>query len=1065
MARRKTHYVGADEDIGHFEGGAMHNSNGNSNFMGILDEEDDEEALQNIMVHLEEKQKKREQQKYGEDFESIKTRMAELLEEYADDSDNEEFDIAKLSDPDYFVSKETKEKNLTQGEINKLLDEYLEVCQDRADLLSNVYDALDFEEVFFRNLKSPVADDLDNVSSEISMTIDMIHQSSGKLSRLYNRLLKLYNEKSGGDIDYSKVQSELRQLDLQKQVINKFKNLQGQSQKRKEKVETWKFAANEIVDLLKSVRQEGATDFDQLEKEFKKLMEAFKQQTRMIEDHQDTISKQKAHLKKSEAMKEKLKNDNLLLQDEYDRARVQSKTVQMKCTKLEMNLKETHEKLSQVQNSLTGNGSGGNVDPTDDIATAGKDTRFEQLQMDIQNLEKQLKAEQQKNKYLMNEKKSRIGDSTTGGGGRSTTGDGRSTLDVAMGDLYAESEYESAYSMASSQGKDNARPEYGNPPPSRKKCMKCTSYRERLEEVTKDLQNKREQIVQLSKRMIAREEEKARKENLQEEINLQKEINQNKIHQDVIQQVNNPEKEYQDKMEKRAASVVDQSVKNITERYALTGEKPIPPNPNTSFENLTTNSQRISSSAIEQTHSSTIIRSSTKQIVVYQQISLEKEEILARPHVWDQSTQTDFPMDRPVIMRQRGSVPTQAVVAKNYSTLVDEDIKGMAGRIYNYVNTIDQPPHYNEDIPHEEEEDALKNNSSGEAKEIDQISNTSSSSSRGDVRSEKQHVKPNDENDITNEAREPAALQSNKEDEDLHEKLPNITVTVSQRNVPVPNKPNKTNPISDVNNPEVSVSNETSKTNTKQASPVTNQTSADVHPDPIKRRGNESGFFDESAAPTSTKKEQQEEEQAKKRSKWNVIRAGVVSHVMRFLNNTAKSRCSHLHQAFQQLDPIDRTDEEIVKAELNVFAEHAIDMLDVISYCVKQMNECHKMPTNLQSDYDNLTVRFQESWHPHRAPPKSPRNVKFIDERNKKSQAAQQQDTVLPEILKQSSGMPSAKAKSKKSEEDNTAEMKARVAEKKRLKILERHKKLVTKLRQSGVGLKEIYTILGIQTA
>ena len=38
----------------------------------------------------------------------------------------------------------------------------------------------------------------------------------------------------------------------------------------------------------------------------------------------------------------------------------------------------------------------------------------------------------------------------------------------------------------------------------------------------------------------------------------------------------------------------------------------------------------------------------------------------------------------------------------------------------------------------------------------------------------------------------------------------------------------------------------------------------------------------------------------------------------------------------------------------------------------------------------------------------------------------------------------------------------ARVARKKRQRVLERHKKLVERLRASGVGMKQILTILGI---
>ena len=69
-----------------------------NHFSNILDESgDDEEAIQDIMIHLEEKQKRREQEKYGEDFASIKGRLTELLEDYQE-SDDEEMDLTKLTD-------------------------------------------------------------------------------------------------------------------------------------------------------------------------------------------------------------------------------------------------------------------------------------------------------------------------------------------------------------------------------------------------------------------------------------------------------------------------------------------------------------------------------------------------------------------------------------------------------------------------------------------------------------------------------------------------------------------------------------------------------------------------------------------------------------------------------------------------------------------------------------------------------------------------------------------------------------------------------------------------------
>ena len=55
-----------------------------------------------------------------------------------------------------------------------------------------------------------------------------------------------------------------------------------------------------------------------------------------------------------------------------------------------------------------------------------------------------------------------------------------------------------------------------------------------------------------------------------------------------------------------------------------------------------------------------------------------------------------------------------------------------------------------------------------------------------------------------------------------------------------------------------------------------------------------------------------------------------------------------------------------------------------------------------------------------------------------------------------------SKAKRAISPPVDEADKLAKVAKKKRQRVLDRHKKLVERLRASGVGMKQIYTILGI---
>lgn len=935
-------------------------ASGGNHFSNILDESgDDEEALQNIMVHLEEKQKKREQAKYGEDFANIKGRLTELLEDYQDPED-EEFDLSKLTDPDFFMSKETREKNLAQSEINKMLDEYLEVCHDRTDLLSNVYDSLNFEEIV-RNLKSPVADNLDNVSSEISMTIDMIQQSSSKLGKLYDRLMNLCKERPSNQDGESTAQLQLRRLDLQKQVINKFKTLHGQNAKRKEKVDTWKYAANEIVDLLKSARNEGANDFDKLEKEFEKLVGAFSQQTHLFEEQQETISKQKASLKKSEAMKEKLKGDNMLLQDEYDRTRILVKNLQMKSAKLEFELKTSNEKAAQLNETIakiTQVDDNSQEEPPSTLETASRQFEASKLQNEIDRLEDLLKNEQQKNKELTIEKRrlsrrcnTRVSDIDMPDNGIVST----TSMMAATSLTNSMNSIDGSFSSVSTQG-------------IRRKCIKCKSYKTRIDDLMLDLEAKREQIVHLSN-------------NLEEQHSM--------------------------------TSTRKESLKEIAERYLNEGEKLVPPNPTSSPINASSVSP-VSCDLIEDRVSSrndrggSVIRTSTQQILVYQQVTMEKEEITPPITVFDQSTQTDFPVDMPVVVKQRASVPTQNVIGKNFSSLVDEEFKGMASRIYNYVNTIGEVAEPEESTDEESTDEQNKNVLPGNKSSDDHLTPSSSTVSNINAMEGDSHAL----SVIPESADFENSLGSNQDDGDA--------LSNSQSNEQQQNK-------------------------------------TDLSGDTIKRRGNESGFFDESAPKASGDEHQQNNNVGP--SKWQSVKSGVINHVLRFINTTAKCRCSFLDKAVTDFEPTNQnqTDEEIIKSELNIFAEHAIDMLDIISYSVKQMSESQKVLLGVKN-FPLLTVH-DDSWKPpKRVPPKSSRNVTFTDPKGFPNN--DKKDTMLPEIIKKPVNNPTTKSKTK----TDSTEVKTKVAEKKRVKVLERHKKLVAKLRQSGVGLKEIYTILGIQS-
>lgn len=1102
---------------------------------------EDEDALKNIMVHLEEKQKKREQEKIGEDFEGIKSRMDELLGEYSDP--DEEFEMMKLTDPDSFISNESKEKAKTQNGIDELLYKYSELCREREDILGNVFDALDFESTT-RDLKSPALEEVDNISSEISMTIELINQSSNKLNKLYNRLVKLYAEKSQ-TVGDDKIKNQLRELDLQKQVIGKFKMLHGQNVKRREKVDTWKYAANEIVDLLKSVRKEGATDFERLEKEFKKLVQAFTAQGELVADQQHQIERQRQTIHKVEAMKEKFKNDNLLLQDEYDRTRVNLKTTQMQVDRLERDYKETREKLSQVQysNNVV-QGGDSEIDPIADskVLDVQASTKIKNLEAELDRVEQLLKKEQLKTKELKEKRgidgwKNSLDVVKSGFRTKSSINSSavESTISVDL-----EKEVETAAASVHMDMQQKIR-----------KCIKCNSYKSRIKDLMDELNTRKTQVQHLSNAV----EEKTKKIEEQQERIAQ--MNDSKISSTPIRRLNNTPNVPSPR------GVEDVQQRDLSSSFSETNDE---------YDEVRT-----------ATATPPTVITSSKQIVVFQNISVNKcSSISNTPQqdapktaasVSDVSTQTDFPIEKQIeIVRQRSSlVPTQHVIPKNYSSVVDEDIKSMASRIYSYVNTIKHRKYQLEDINENEgsagntdtDKESKKDNSAETSdgqqthhkhrtendKKVERDSIPNAGLDAGAAKDDAKHTSTHDtsynkseQGDNTEHRSDSTQPRSHSESsatptnlsggEDTNSnKVENArrggsSVKHSEDDVGSPSRQGsrkKSAPRNDVNsNKNNEVSNLPSLSDAAideehhqekhsylrrkrysiseggqrrrlsnaqhvpgqsyyhyarwdpQGSVVPTQkevhvvsidagvdkqdqdhglggghqeninktsnriTTSDQDKEEIQRNGNESGFFDESTGEQQTSLH------------WQKVRSGVINHVLRFLNNKAKNKCSHLQSKIQYMDFKNKTDEEIVANELTVFAEHAIDMLDVISYTVKQMNERDIIPPTITEQSSSMLARIQSQWEPQISPVE--RRVKF-DQDNEKAN-----DGLFPDIVQHRSG--SAK---KQTKEGESVEMMAKVAEKKRQKILDRHKKLVDRLRASGVGLKQIYTILGIR--
>ena len=75
---------------------------------------------------------------------------------------------------------------------------------------------------------------------------------------LHDKLITMTREGKGGPVMAKEdIEAELRETQLKRNVVGQFKKLHDDKSNRKEKLDTWKYAATEIVDLLQSVRSEG----------------------------------------------------------------------------------------------------------------------------------------------------------------------------------------------------------------------------------------------------------------------------------------------------------------------------------------------------------------------------------------------------------------------------------------------------------------------------------------------------------------------------------------------------------------------------------------------------------------------------------------------------------------------------------------------------------------------------------------------------------------------------------------------------------------------------------------
>ena len=77
----------------------------------------DIEDIDNVMIHLEEKQKKRQHEQITEEFIEIKSRLGKILKDYGltegdeIEKENNELDMKLLTDPQFVTASEEERSN------------------------------------------------------------------------------------------------------------------------------------------------------------------------------------------------------------------------------------------------------------------------------------------------------------------------------------------------------------------------------------------------------------------------------------------------------------------------------------------------------------------------------------------------------------------------------------------------------------------------------------------------------------------------------------------------------------------------------------------------------------------------------------------------------------------------------------------------------------------------------------------------------------------------------------------------------------------------------------------
>ena len=879
----------------------------------------DIEDIDNVMMHLEEKQKKRQHEQITEEFIEIKSRLGKILKDYGliegdeIEKENKELDIKLLTDPQ-FVTASDEERLNSKTIIEEILTVYSALCKEREGILVNIQDSLDAEggsNEYIEENESQISvssndNNIEDVSTDITITIENINKKTQKLHRLYHKLLRLCINISTNKSNTAPqpASRKAREVNIQKQVIGQFKKLHTVKTDRKEKLDTWKHAANEIVDLLKSVRQEGAGDFEKLENEFKKILEAFSAQGDILEETQLKLEKHKEYLQQAKAITEKLRNDNVLLQEDADRFRVQNRKAQLQIQELKELLEKKKENLNDTKQKEKLLSTGDNLDVK--ISTrvlsfkseSSLSERINTLESQLAKKEYELQVEKQKRNAM--EEQLKLQNKQEHGGSKF----------LGVSDQLAITSSVVSTKPSQSEQRLATKEEFQS------ECSDCAFYEEEIKKLLTTLK-----LVQKEKNILLQQLQQINSINKNYDVssngsvcsteNVINEIEIIQKRKSVVVPLNNEDDNFSDKVSESkgaGAPIISSSEKDFV-----------------SFEKKGEST----------THAD--------QSIVYRELIVEKSKLITYQDV---STQVNNCCEKQekYLDSKLGENNNEK---QSFSDTVDREISSIADKIFGFVilagrltkkrtSSQDTSNHQNDHTENNQNQksEQVAHQTIKEEGEITNQLDESENRSYGHIKSEQTQSQVKSTNKISRRGtslKENVSKNHEHHNEEQREIKENSNLDKHQRSQSKQVKVISLNPPSiHAEEPQHHV-----KVPKKQSL---------IHPyhsyegESMERSWTESGFFDDSQINFQRKESRVLWHESNNiKSKWLQIKHGKIHHILRFLGRIAKTKCSYVHQEVENMEKEARIPEEAVVNELSAFAEHAIDLLDIISFVVKRV--------------------------------------------------------------------------------------------------------------------------------